>query len=133
MNEIERNLNTLSLFHYIAGAIFVVFACIPLIHVGIGIAMISAPESFVADNGQVPPEVLGYFFTAVGILFFLAGQALACAVIYAGRCLKQRKMYTYCFVTGCVSCMAVPFGTILGVFTIVLLSKDETKALFAKA
>jgi hypothetical protein len=31
----------------------------------------------------------------------------------------------------CIECLFIPFGTILGVFTVVVLSRESVKALFA--
>jgi len=34
-------------------------------------------------------------------------------------------------VMACVECLFIPFGTILGVFTIIVLLRESVKALFA--
>ena len=47
-----------------------------------------------------------------------------------GRGLAQRKRYMFCLVVACVECLFMPFGTVLGVFTIIVLSRDSVKALF---
>jgi hypothetical protein len=33
----------------------------------------------------------------------------------------------------CIECLFIPFGTILGVFTIIVLSRESVKTLFAIA
>ncbi len=38
--------------------------------------------------------------------------------------------YTYCLVVAALECLFMPFGTILGVFTIVVLMRHPLKALF---
>jgi hypothetical protein len=35
-----------------------------------------------------------------------------------------------CFVVAAIECIFMPFGTVLGVFTIIVLSRPSVKALF---
>jgi hypothetical protein len=56
---------------------------------------------------------------------------MATCILMAGRCLSRRKGYSFALVMACVECLFVPFGTILGVFTIVVLSRESVRALFS--
>ena len=128
--DIEQ-LNLLKIFHYIVGGLGCFFACLPLFHVGMGIFLLVSPESFSGQNNQNHlPDFLAYFFICIGLIFFVLGQALSICIIYSGKCLINRKKYMFSFIIACVSCMFVPFGTILGVFTIVVLSRDSVKKLY---
>jgi hypothetical protein len=53
--------------------------------------------------------------------------------LIAGRCLSRRKCYSFALVIACIECLFIPFGTILGVFTIVALSRASVKGLFSTA
>jgi len=130
----DIHLNLLSTFHYIVGGIGVFFACFPLIHLSIGVAMLtgSIPLGTSLDNSNQPPEWFGMIFAMMGGLFFLLGQATAWCTIYSAKCLKQRKKHTYSFIIACILCMFVPFGTILGIFSIITLNKSEVKDLYEK-
>ena len=48
----------------------------------------------------------------------------------SGLAESRRKHYTFCFVMACVECLSVPFGTMLGVFTILVLNRASVKELF---
>ncbi len=65
-------------------------------------------------------------------LFIVAGWTLAVLTAYAGRSLQTRKRYTYCLVMAGVECIFMPFGTVLGVFTIIVLMRDTVKELFGQ-
>ena len=65
-------------------------------------------------------------------LFILAGWAFAVCLALAGRYLSRRRRYTYCLVMGGVACIFMPFGTVLGVFTIITLVRDSVKRLFRR-
>lgn len=119
--DIEQ-LNLLRIFHYIIGGLGCLFSCMPLLYVGMGIFILVSPESFNDQNNQNPfPYFFAYFFIFIGLVFFLLGQAFSICIIVSGKCLKKRKKYMFSFIIACVSCMFFPFGTILGVFTIVFL------------
>jgi hypothetical protein len=69
----------------------------------------------------------------VGAVFFVAGIVMAICILITGQCLSRRKGYSFALVMACIECLFVPFGTILGVFTIVALSRESVKALFPSA
>ncbi len=50
---------------------------------------------------------------------------------YAGRCLRARKNYTFLLVMAALNgTFIMPLGTLLGVFTFVVLMRPSVKALF---
>lgn len=133
MDENESHLDNLSVAHYAAGALMVAVACLPLFHMFIGLFMVFGEESFMPNAKEKPPELFGWLFFAMGLIFFLIGQVIAGCVIASGRFLKQRKNYTFSFIIACVSCALFPFGTILGVFTIIVLSREAVKLKYGRA
>lgn len=132
-SEEERNLDLLATFHYVVGGIGVFFALFPLIHLFIGIAIItgSIPTGSAESGNHPPPDVFGYMFAIIGGAFFLIGQACAWLTIYSGRLLKTRRKRKFSFVFACIQCAFFPFGTVLGVFTIIVLNKEKAKNLFS--
>ncbi len=82
------------------------------------------------DGPEAPPPFLGWFFIIIPGVFILAGWTLAGLIITAGRKLRRRTSHTFCLVVAGVECMFMPFGTVLGVFTIVVLMRDSVKELF---
>ncbi len=126
MNQDLEHLNLLSIFHYVVGVLTAIFACIPLIHFTIGLLMASGRL-----EGREPAlHVIGIGLMAIAGLFILSGWALAVAMVIAGRSLSKRRHYGFCLVVGAAECLLMPFGTILGVFTIVVLMRESVKRLF---
>ncbi len=125
----QEHLNLLATFHYVVGGIGVLFACMPLLHLGFGIAFLAGaiPE---ANDGSGPPEWFGLLFVLIGGMFFIIGQAIAWGIIYSGKQLKNRRKYMFSFIVACVMCFFIPFGTVLGIFTIVVLSRESVKQLY---
>ena len=132
MTQEDSHLNSLSIAHYVVGALMMFFACMPLIHFTIGLLFVIGKGQgwFVDREEPEPPEFLGWIFMAVGASLFLLGQAAAVCVILSGKFLKKRVKYMFSFVVACFSCFFMPFGTILGVFTIIVMIKPEVKAIY---
>jgi hypothetical protein len=132
MSENEEHLRLLSIFHYVVAALAALFALFPLIHLVIGIAILSGrfPGS---PGGGDDLRWLGGFFVAFAGVWIAMGLSFAACVLVAGRSLAKRKRYTFCLVMAGFECMFVPFGTVLGVFSLLLLTKEDVKALFVPA
>jgi hypothetical protein len=127
----EQHLRLLSIFHYVVGGLLGLFACMPIIHMVIGIVFIVSPGSM-GDAGGPPPELFGWIFVIIGGLFVLGGWSVAVCVILAGRFLASRTHHTFCLVVAGVECLFMPFGTVLGILTLIVLSKAEVKAMFGE-
>jgi len=125
MNKDEEHLKLLSIFHYVVGGIAGFFSCFPIIHLIMGIAML-------AETSRGGPSVFfGLIFVMLALTFITLGWTLAICMIISGRRLARRKCYKFCFAIACVSCLLMPHGTVLGVFTIIVLMRPSVKELFA--
>ena len=105
------------------------FACLPIIHLVIGLIFVFAPQKL-GPGSNSAPAFIGLFFVAFASVFILMGWTFAVLVLVAGRFIAHRKHYTFCFVMACVECLFMPFGTVLGVFTILVLNRASVKELF---
>jgi hypothetical protein len=129
MNQDSEHLRLLSIFHYVVGGLAGLFALFPLFHLAFGLFIILAPEKF-NGNTDAPPAFLGWLFVGLAATFITFGWTFAALVITAGRFLAKRKRYLFCLVIAGVECVFMPFGTVLGVFTIVVLSRESVKQMF---
>ncbi|HEX4653218.1 MAG TPA: hypothetical protein VH227_03130 [Candidatus Udaeobacter sp.] len=134
MNQDNEHLRLLAIFHYVVGGLAALFSFFPLLYTTIGAVFIFAARHGTAKPGEdLPPEFLGWIFAVLGSLLFLIGIAMAICILIAGLSLALRKCYSFALVMACIECLFIPFGTILGVFTIVVLSRESVKALFSTA
>lgn len=124
MEQDEQYLRLLSVFHYVVGGLAAFFACIPLIHFCIGAAMLTGA----IDDA---PAFVGLMFVVMSIVAITIGWVFAVCLIVAGKSLAKRKRYMFCLVMAAISCMFMPFGTVLGVFTIIVLMRPSAKELFS--
>lgn len=128
INPDEQHLNILAICHYALAATSAFAGCIPLIHVSIGIAMLTGG----LDGGRnPPPREVGIMFVAVGGSISIFVWTVALLKAFAGRSLSKHKRYGYCYAIACLECLQMPMGTALGIFTIVVLNRPSVKAMFA--
>ncbi|HOP26139.1 MAG TPA: hypothetical protein PLM22_03105 [Candidatus Sabulitectum sp.] len=123
----ERDtLHLLSIFHFVLAGFIALMACLPLFHLAGGLFMVFGG---VAEN-EPGLSVAGGFFSLFAGGIILVGWGIAYLVFRAGRGLNVQKDYQLCLIAAAVLCMIMPFGTILGVFTLVKLNEQKVKDLF---
>ena len=131
MNKDLEHLRLLSIFHYVLGGLIAIFACIPIIHLSIGIMFLTHDFPQQQQNQpDFPIKTFGLMFTIIPLIFIFGGWTLTVCTIIAGKKLSKRQGYLFCFVVAAILCAFMPFGTVLGVFTIIVLQRDSVKQLF---
>ena len=131
-NEDAQHLRLLSIFHYVVAGMLGLVSMFPIIHLAIGIAIVAGAFDDV-DKGTPPPAFFGWLFIVIPAIFILCGLTMAIGVAIAGRRLSQNRSYMYCLVIAGIECMFMPFGTVLGVFTIIVLMRTTVKERFGVA
>jgi hypothetical protein len=127
-----EQLRILSIFHYVIAGLTALFACVPIFHLAIGLSILlgSGPWSSMPEDGP-PMMIFGLMFTLLPALFIAMGWVTAFLIARAGSLLRQHRSHTFCLVMGAISCCFFPLGTVLGVFTILVLSRPGVRRLFA--
>ena len=131
MNHDSEDLRLLAIFHYVVAGLAALFSFFPLLYSAMGGFMLYAAHHPGPHNQEPPPAIVGWIFIVLGAFFFLAGLAMAICILVAGRSLARQRHYWFAFIVACIECVFVPFGTILGVFTIIVLSRESVKTLFS--
>jgi hypothetical protein len=127
-NQDEQYLKLLSIFHYVVGGLTALFACFPIFHLIIGFGMMFG--GFGPPDEEFPFRLFGLMFTVIPACIILLGWALAGSMVATGYFLSTRQRYMFCLVVAGIECIFIPFGTVLGVFTIIVLVKPGVKAMF---
>jgi hypothetical protein len=138
-------LKILGIFHFIVAAMALFYALVMLIYMVMGLAMMAGGGfldsginsgnlfgNLYGNEEAFPAAMFGMMFTIIpGIYFFFIMAFVVCMVI-AGVSLLKKKNYYFCMVMAGISCLFVIFGTILGVFTLIVLAQPASKELFTK-
>jgi len=133
MDRSDSQLEALGVVHYVVAGFVGLFGLFPLLYAAMGVAMVSGRFPFAAGPSHPSPEfpvVFGWFMIAMGVVFCCAALALATALGFVGTYLRQRRRWLFCVVVDAIACSLFPFGTVLGVLTLVALAQPEVKARF---
>ena len=122
-------LRTLAICHYVCGGLEMAFGSIFIIHIVMGIAMARGAFPF-AGSGPPPPSWLGDFFAAMGGCAVFCGWTLGVLTILSGRAIAQRRRKMFSLVMAGINCAWFPFGTLLGVFTFIVLNRPSVRILY---
>jgi hypothetical protein len=126
----EEYLKLLSLGYTISAGISAMFALFGLIYVFMG-AMFGAIARMPASQQQEPPPpFVGWFLTLFGLAFFIAFLALGLLKYKVAKSIKQKRSRTFCLVLAAISCLEIPYGTVLGVFTFIVLGRESISRQF---
>jgi len=127
------HLRLLVLFHYIGAGLS-----------GIGLLFVFAHFTFVRlvlaaakrapghPRGPGPEQVfhiLIWFYVALALWFILSGIG----DLISARCIRARKGRVFSLLVACLNCLHTPVGTILGVFTFVVLLRESVVEVYAAA
>ena len=144
--EDAEHLSALSIGHYIMAGLHAVGA-IPLVAYAFAGAKLAERLSnemalTMGDiSGQAgadpfagaPKEMmddLGTLIITLTVLGLVLVVAAAVGFFLVGLKLRQRQWWTFCYLSGWGECLMFPFGTILGVFTIIVLSRPTVERAF---
>ena len=115
---------------YIAWAAWTGFMGLLMLPFFAFIAFLAAHPEYSSNRGDPPPVWLGAFMIGVGIVAAIFVLAVAALSYFCGRFLRERRHRTYCMIVAGLTCLSMPFGTVLGVSTIVVLEREEVRAMF---
>ena len=123
LKQDRDQLRLLSIFYYILAALAALGGSAPVIHVSLGIAMIS---------GAMPgtPQAMGFLFISIGSMLILFLWTMALCDFLAARWLARQQRYRACFGFAIFVCFSGMLGLILGIFTILVLKRESVKELF---
>jgi hypothetical protein len=139
VNEIQelqnrQHLKLLAVFHFVLAGLALLGIGFVFLHYMIFSTLFSDPNFWKNMKGAQPPqlspekvlEVLKWVYVFFGAVLLIAGIL----DLLAGLFLLRAKHRIFCLVVGAINCLQIPLGTILGVFTIIVLSRDSVRQLF---
>ncbi len=129
-NPSSQKLELISIFHYVLAAFIFIKGAGALIMMGIGTLLtigILSDQPHDMEEGLI---VIGLIFFVFPMLVLLVSWTLATLVLLAGRRISKRTNLAYCQIVAGLECLCAPFGTILGIFSLINLTKPEVKETF---
>lgn len=128
MDQTDHHIQILSVFHYVVAGLAAAFSFLPVFHLAFGMAIVTGAIKSGHDEGVL--QFVGCLMAAAAMFVILAGLTFALLVALSGRFLATRRHFTYCLVIAGVECIFSPFGTVLGVFTLIVLTRAGVRERF---
>ena len=125
-----EHLKILAICWYVASGLAVFAGCFPLIYVGLGISFIMNPNGFGGGGAGPAAETMGWMFAVGGGCASLVGWVAVILGFLTARSLSKRRRIMLCYVTAGLACLYIPFGTVLGIFTFLVLARPSVRARF---
>jgi hypothetical protein len=124
------HLKILSIFHFVGAGLALLGILFLLAHFAM-FHFIFTNSKFWEDQKQAPPPaeffaIFKWFYLVFGVWFLTSGVLN----VISGLCLRARKHRTFSLVVAGINCLHIPLGTVLGVFTIIVLIRDSVRELY---
>ena len=82
------------------------------------------------SNQQLPPAILSVLTIVLAVLIGIVCAYTACLFI-AGFWLRRLRNMLFIQIIAALNCFAIPYGTVLGIFTFMVLQRPSAKQLFS--
>jgi len=129
----EEHLKLLSLGYMISAGVSAFFSLFGLFYVFMGVALSAALSNVpytVPKAAEPPPALFGWVFGGIGLAIFLLMIGFGALKLRTAFCIKRRKSRTFCMVIAGISCLGIPYGTVLGVLSFIVLTRDSVARQF---
>jgi hypothetical protein len=126
----EGHLKLLSIFHFVGAGLALLGIGFLCLHYAFMHAIFTNPKLFQDQKGGPPPAeifaIMKWFYVLGGIWFVVSGILN----LISGLFLQARKHWVFSMVVAGINCLHMPLGTVLGVFTLIVLSRASVKELY---
>lgn len=125
----QDHLNLLSIFHYVNAGLLALYLFFLIAHFLLVNTMFTNPQFSSAGSSPPPQEVMSW----IRVFYVLAGFIVVGLVvmnILAARFLKSARNRVFILILAGINCLNMPLGTVLGVFTFIVLLRPTVTARF---
>jgi hypothetical protein len=126
----REHIKLLAIFHFVFGGLALLGIGFLVMHYAMMHMMLSNPEIWKSQPQAMPPksflDMFIWFYLFMGVVL----QAGLVLNVLSAFFLLQKRNRLFSLVIGGLNCIQIPFGTALGVFTIMVLSRDSVRQLY---
>lgn len=131
-NPDTTHLKLIEIFHFLMCGLSVLYGGFLFVHYTFMSTMFSNPEMW--KNANRPPDFdprqFFHMFVWIYILMGAWGVISLVLNLISGLCIHARKARMFSLVVAGVNCVNLPLGTVLGVFTFLILLRPSVSALY---
>jgi hypothetical protein len=124
----EEHLKLLPIGYWVMAGFLGLYALFMLAYFGLLGTMFA---TFPQQGMEGPPPQFGWLFLGFGFLVFMFMAVGVWLKVMAGFWITRRRRRVGILIAAALTCVEIPFGTVLGVWTLVTMTRPGVKALFA--
>lgn len=126
------HLNLLSIFHFVGAGLAFLACLLLMVDFAVMHTVLDDPSVWQGQKHPPPPEFFKMFHIFIWFYLVLAIWIIASAIlnILSGIFLRMRIYRTFSFVVAGLNCLHIPLGTVLGVFTMIVLIRESVRELY---
>jgi zinc transporter ZupT len=129
-----HDLKLLSIGYYIQGGIAAFYTVVMAGYMGFLGTMLAAFGTAAQRDGQKAiPEFVFSLLTGLFMVIAIFSLATTICLLLAGYWLRRYRNKLFIFIVAALSCLSVPYGTVLGIFTFMVLRRPVAEELFGGA
>jgi hypothetical protein len=128
----NQHLGLLSLFHFIGAGLAVLGLGFVLLHYALMGSLMNNPALWQGREGAPPDgffDIFRWFYLVLGAWMGASLVLNLLAAVY----LRAKKHRIFCIVVAAWNCLHTPIGTVLGIFTIIVLARSSVRTMFDRA
>lgn len=126
----KDHLNLLAIFHFVGAGLALLGLLFIAGHYALFHTFFANPKMWENQKSGPPPEeffAIFKWFYLVFAFWFLSSGVLN---LLSGLYIRARKHRVFSMIVAGLNCIHVPLGTILGVFTLIVLARDSVRELY---
>ncbi len=120
-------LDLLAIFHFVLAGFCLLGLGFIFLHWLVMHTFIENPAIWENSKSTPPPKEFFTIFKWVYLFMGFFTVLIGAGNLIAGLCIKKRRCRTLTMVVAGLDCMMIPLGTVLGVFTIIVLARDSVR------
>lgn len=125
------HLRLISIFHFVFAGLAVLGLGFVILHYILLFSVFDNPETWKQSNEGPPPEnffmVMRGFYAFFGLIMFTG----ALGNLLSGLFINRRRHRLFSIIIAALNCVQIPLGTVLGIFTIIVLVRDSVQETYA--
>ena len=128
-----EHLTLLSIFHFVGAGLALLGILVLAGHYAFMSSFVFNPKVWENQKQGPPPAEL---FAIFKCFYLVAGfWCLSSGVlnVLSGLFIRARKHRTFSIVVAAINCLHIPVGTVLGVFTLVVLIRESVRELYERS
>lgn len=133
MDTTAHDLKLLSIGYYIQAGIIGFYSLLVLGYAGFLSFFLTAASNEAERRGQggLPPGFASILTAVIGVLLVLL-IAYAVCMFLTGYWVARYRNRIFIYVMAALTCLGIPYGTVLGVFTFIAMQRPTARQLFSR-